>query len=280
MVRDYPTSTADPSTPEATQLTRFSWVSDTESQGCEYRLVSGNKLPKFFEYPTSVLEKREVVQKIECEKWSNNGSRPYHPYWAVWYPINTKPIYSVVLKAQYIGPDSPPHSFPVPGFTLTYNFANFSTASIPLELFTPPEQWLTKCINSDGGIQKANLPDRQEGYVCVSPGKNNSFSLALFTKPQHDVTVQLKPCVPNDSCIDGARCKDCVQFSSMTLTFGPSNWSVFQTVKVMYLKDGDSQFAISSPNYYLNNTFDIQFSTCACASGKCSNNCQQYCGGI
>ena len=131
------------------------------------------------------------------------------------------------------------------------------------------------CINSDGGLRKSHLPNRQDGYICVSPGKNNSVSIALSTKPAHDVIIKLLPCGPIDSCIDGAHCKDCVQFSTTTLTFGPSNWSEFQTIGATYLAGCDSQFVFAS---YLNNTFDTQFSTCACASGKCSNNCQMYCG--
>lgn len=275
-----PASSADPTTPEATQLTKFTWNSATAFKGCAYQLSFeyNRQVPRFFDFSTPVLERREVIQQVECEKWTNNGSRPYQPYWAVWYPINAHPTHSVVLKAQYIGPDSPPHSFPVPGFTLNYTFSGFNTAPIPPEQFTPPNQWLTDCINSDGGLQKINLPDRQGGYVCVSPGKNNSFSLALRTKPVNGMSVQLLPCGPKDYCINGARCKDCVQFSSATLTFGPSNWSVPQTVEVVYLADGDSQFVFSSPNYYLNNTYDTQFSTCACASGKCSNDCYRYCG--
>lgn len=275
-----PASTADPATPEATQLTKFTWYSGSDIGGCVYRLSFEyhRQVPKFFDYPTPVLEKREVVQQVECEKWSNNGSRPYHPYWAVWYPIDVSPAYSVVLKAQYIGPDSPPRSFPVPGFTLNYTFSNFNTTPIPPEQFTPPKQWSTHCTNGDGGLQKAHLPDRQNGYVCVSPGKGNSFSLALHTKPLHEVTVRLLPCAPTDYCINGARCKNCVQFSRMKLTFGPSNWSMPQTVEVEYLADGDSQFVFASTDYYINNTFETQFSTCACASGTCSNNCFKFCG--
>ena len=141
----------------------------------------------------------------QCEKWSNNGPEPY---WAVWYPINAHPAHSVVLKAHYILPDSLPHSL---GFTLNYTFSNFYTGPIHPEQFTPPKQWLTLCTNFDGGLQKTNHPDRQGGCVCVSPSKKNIFSLALRTKPVHDVYVQIHPCGP---FIEGAGCKNCVQFSS------------------------------------------------------------------
>lgn len=276
-----PASTADPDTPEATHLTKFTWKSDTDFDGCAYQLYfeTNRQLPEFFGYLTSKLETREAIQGIQCEKWSNGDKAgPYDPYWAVWYPINAHPAYSVVLKAQYVRPPSRPNQFPVPGCTLNYTFSDFSTAPIPSERFTPPEQWLTKCIDSDEGLKKSGLPDRQDGYVCVSPDKSNSFSIALATKPVKDVSIRLRPCVAADSCIDGARCKDCVHFSSTMLTFTPSNWSTPQTIGVKYLSDGDSQFIFDSPNYYLNNTYYTQFSTCACAGGKCTNNCQMFCG--
>ena len=93
------------------------------------------------------------------------------------------------------------------------------------------------------------------------------------------VTIRLQPCTPQDYCIDGAHCKDCVQFSTTTLTFGPGDWSMPQTVEVAYGRaDGDSQFVITSADYYISNSFNVQFSTCTCASGKCSNNCQAFCG--
>ena len=70
---------------------------------------------------------------------------------------------------------------------MTYTFSDFKTGLMSPEVFEPPEGWLGKCTDSDGGIRKTRLPDRQSGYVCVSPSKNNSFSLALLTKPQHKV---------------------------------------------------------------------------------------------
>lgn len=55
-----PTLTADPDTPEATSLTRFTWDSDTTSvQGCAYRVDPVDRVPGFFDYPTPVLEKRD-----------------------------------------------------------------------------------------------------------------------------------------------------------------------------------------------------------------------------
>jgi hypothetical protein len=274
-----PASTADPTTPEATHLTKFTWNSDTDFESCAYKIYN-QQVPEFFGYATSVLEAREVVLGVLCEKWSNKDrAGTYDPYWAVWYPINAHPAYSAVLKAQYVYPPSRPGMFPVPGCSTNYTFSNFSTAPIPPDRFTPPKGWLLMCRDGDEGLQKSGLPDRQGGYVCVSPGKNNSFSLALLTKPVRNVSVQIHSCGPEDSCIDGNHCKNCVLFSTTALTFTPSNWSVSQTVGVQYLTDGDSQFVFDSPNYYLNNTYDTQFSTCACTSGKkCTNNCQMYCG--
>ena len=275
-----PASTADPSTPEATQLTRFTWNSDTQHTSCSYSLwyYSDRQVPQFFGYPTSVLETKETIHGVECEKWSNRDKAgPYDSYWAVWYPVNAKPAYSVVLQAQYLYPPSRPHQFPVPGCSINYTFSDFTTDPISQDIFTPPTDWLTQCTDSDEGLKKYNLPDRQSGYVCVSPKTGNGFSIVLQIKPVHDVTVNIRPCTTGDSCIDGARCKDCVHFNTTALTFSPKNWSVPQTVWVTYGADGDSQFIFDSPNYYLNNTYSTQFSTCACASGKCSNNCQEYC---
>ena len=277
-----PASTADPDTPEATNLTLFTWDSDTESRNCEYQIHNG-KIQNFFGFPLTVLVKREAVGNVVCEKWSNTKTRDPHSHdWAVWFPINAQPPYSIVAKAEYYSPYHPPHGNPIPSCTLDYTFTNFSTAPIPPQVFAPPKQWLKKCNDSDGGITTKNIPNNG-AYVCVSPGKNRNFSIALRTKPQHDVTIEITPCSPDDGwyCVNGAHCKDCVKFSRTTLTFGPRNWSMPQTVEVMYLApNGDSQFKISSPNYYITNPwYEVVFSTCACENGKiCYNNCQDHCG--
>ena len=83
-----PASTADPTTPEATHLTKFAWNSNTDFKCCTYRLYHNYsyQFPQFFGYPTTFLEKREAIQGMECEKWSNKDTAgPYSEYWAVWY---------------------------------------------------------------------------------------------------------------------------------------------------------------------------------------------------
>jgi len=277
-----PAATADPDTPEASALTRFSWRSDTNFQDCSYGLYyyEHRMLPLFFGYPTTFLEAKESIDGVVCEKWSNRDKAgPYDTYWAVWYPINAHPPYSKVLKAQYYTPPSRPNMFPVPSCTLDYNFTRFTTDAIPPLEFVPPPDWTSMCTNSAQGLRKARLPGRQDGYVCVAPNKTNSFTISLQAKPVQSVTVKLRPCTPQDYCINGARCKDCVRFSTTTLTFGPHNWATPQTIGVAYEKDGDSQFVFESPDSFLNNTYSSQFSTCACThSRKCTNNCQLYCG--
>ena len=189
------------------------------------------------------------------------------------------PPYSVVLQVHYSYPPTRPNQFPVPGCTQNYTFSEFNTDPISTKQFTPPDNWLTKCTNSDQGIRKYNVPGRQDGYVCVSPGTKNAFEIALLVEPQQgNVILNLRLCgKPGDSCIDGARCKDCVHLNTTQLVFTPGNWSIPQTIQVEYKADGDTQFIFESPNYYLNNTYNSQFSTCACASGKCTNNCNMFC---
>jgi len=278
-----PSSTANPNTPEATHLTKFRWKSDTSFEGCVYQLnfeYNRNAVPEFFGFSTPVLEKREMVEGIECEKWSNKANASISDeYWAVWYPVKAKPPRSVVLRAYYYFPPSPPHTFPVPACTTQYNFSDFTIDPIPPERFTPPKDWLHICEDYDEGIVKHRIPGRQDGYICVTPEKDNSFSINLQTRPVHDVSVQINPCSHDDSCIDGDRCKECVKFSATSLTFTPTNWSQPQTVTLEYLADGDSQYIFKSPNYYLNNTYESQFSTCACVTGKnCTNECNLFCG--
>ncbi len=275
-----PASTADPDTPEASYLTRFSWKSDTNYSGCNYGLVYNNnrQLPIFFDYPLSALERKEIINGVECEKWSNKDKKgPYEAYCAGWFPTDADPTYSVVAKAQYTTPPSRPGSFPVPQCTLNYTFTKFHAGPISNELFIPPNNWSKICNNSDQGLKKYHIPDRQSGYICISPGKLASFSVSLFNKPVSDMAVRVRLCNRQDYCIDGARCSNCVQLSTTTLEFGPNNWSKPQAISISYVADGDTQFVFDSPDSYLNNTFNTQFSTCACASKKCSNNCQMYC---
>eukprot|EP00040_Diaphanoeca_grandis_P005004 m.30943 g.30943 ORF g.30943 m.30943 type:complete len:116 (+) comp16369_c1_seq1:846-1193(+) len=91
-------------------------------------------------------------------------------------------------------------------------------------------------------------------------------------------------CVGPDECIDGMHCEGCVAFSpgvgdNTTLTFTRDNWQQPQRITVMYKSSGDTQFKVSSQDYYLKNSFDLQFSTCACKPGEhCSNECNMYCG--
>ncbi len=273
-------SNADPVTPQATQLTKFSWKSDTDFKECAYQLYNEKQILPFFGYPTTYLEYKETINGIECEKWSNKG----HPgnsgeYWAVWYAINTQPPYSLVVRAIYKYPPSPPRSFPVPGCNITYTFSNFSTAPINPKLFTPPDNWLKKCSNSNQGIKTYNLPDREQGgYICVNPNATNAFEIAILAKPENgSLILNIRPCVGTDYCIYGDGCKDCVQFNTTKLVFTADNWSIPQTILVTYKADGDSQFVFDSPNYYLTNTYPTQFSTCACAGGKCAKKCQEYC---
>lgn len=215
-------ATADPSTPQANHLTRFSWNSDTTFENCSYSLLNDHQLSKFFDLPTPVLEKKEVMQGVMCEKWSNNAPCPHSSYWAAWYPVDAHPAHSAVIEAQYIGADHPAHSNPFPGCMLMYNFTKFSTGPIPPEQFEPPKNWLTKCINSDGGITTTGLPPRDDGYMCVSPGKNKTFSVALKTKPVKTVTIRLRPCRPQDSCVDGGKCKYLSQVTGLCLRWWTS----------------------------------------------------------
>ena len=160
-----PASTADPDTPEATNLTFFTRDSDTESQNCDYQIYNG-KIQNFFGFPLTMLVKWKVVGNVECEKWSNTVTRnPRYINWAVWFTTNAQPPYSIVAKAEYYTPYHFAHVNPIPSCTLDYIFTNFSTAPIPQQVFAPPKQWLKKCNDSDGGIA-TNIP-KSGAYVCV-----------------------------------------------------------------------------------------------------------------
>jgi hypothetical protein len=123
------------------------------------------------------------------------------------------------------------------------------------------------------------LPGRQSGYLCVSPGKNASFSLALKAKPEKPhVVINVEYCSSSDYCIDGDGCRDCVTISD-SVSFTPLNWQTSKMLNVSYLKDGDSQFKITSPDYFIKSPSALQFSTCACKVGdSCSNECNKACG--
>ncbi len=269
---------ADPDTPQATELTKFTWKSETHFDECVYQLYNEKQVLPFFGYPTTFLETKEKVNGVECEKWSNKDkSGPYTEYWAVWYAINAHPPYSVVLRAEYNYPPSRPHQFPVPGCSINYTFSDFTTDPIDPKVFAPPDKWLTGCTNGQEGLKKYNLPDRQDGYVCVTPNATNTFEIALFAKPENgSVQVKIRHCNENDTCIDGAGCKDCVKLNTTQLVFTADNWSMPQTIQVTYLRRGNSQFRFESSSY-LNNTYDTQFSTCSTNLGPCTRGRQLYC---
>jgi hypothetical protein len=270
-----PGSSADPATPESTRTTQF-FFNSNDASNCSYQIDYDSGAPKqFFPYETSVLEGHESVNGVACEKWSNNETRPYNDYWAVWYEVGS---YEKVARARYrVAPIG--GGFPVPGFTVDYDFSHFSTGAVPSPILEPPSNWQDLCVDLDGGIEKHGVPNRQDGYICVGPNNSSTFSLRLATKPRHTISVNIGLCEKGDGCIDGLHCKDCVIVSPELLHFSPENWDDNQEVKISYGHEGDSQFKISSPDYFLNNSFSLQFSTCACSPGKvCSNNCQAYCG--
>eukprot|EP00040_Diaphanoeca_grandis_P005005 m.30941 g.30941 ORF g.30941 m.30941 type:complete len:299 (+) comp16369_c1_seq1:2-898(+) len=177
----------DPSTPEADELTKLTWT-PTNLSGCSYQLAPHGP-PAFFAHETNFFEKHETINGVLCEKWSNNGSAsapPYTPYWAVWYKATVGGASSssaTVMRTTYTDPGI--HgSFPVPGFTYTYTFSDFSTAPIPPATFEPPQKWQDTCTNRDAGAAIEGVPGRQNGYLCVAPdGKSTSFTLSLLTKP-------------------------------------------------------------------------------------------------
>jgi hypothetical protein len=62
------------------------------------------------------------------------------------------------------------------------------------------------------------------------------------------------------------------------LTFTPDDWHLPQPVHVSYQASGDSQFKLTSSDYFIFNGNQLQFSTCACKVGEhCPNACQEYC---
>jgi hypothetical protein len=150
------------------------------------------------------------------------------------------------------------------------------------------------CTNSDDGVIEAGVPGRQSGYLCVQPGKTASFTLGLKVKPEKPVHVNVQYCSSSDYCIDGGTpptagggCKDCVTISNsgasggggVGVEFTPQDWNISKTLTVQYLKSGDSQFKITSPDYFIKDSQALQFSTCACKAGeKCSNECERACG--
>ena len=78
LVRRFPH--ADPATPEAHGLSRISWKSHTQSTGCSYSANAG--FPLLFTETPHILEKKEIMDGVMCEKWSNNvtlGPPPYLP---------------------------------------------------------------------------------------------------------------------------------------------------------------------------------------------------------
>ena len=86
LVRRFPH--ADPATPEAHGFSQISWKSHTASQGCSYKANAA--FPLLFTPAPRVYEKKEKVDGVMCEKWSNNvtiGPPPYLPY-----VPNTTPI--------------------------------------------------------------------------------------------------------------------------------------------------------------------------------------------
>jgi hypothetical protein len=304
---------ADPSTPYAKALTQMSWQSNHApwAAHCSYELAtkcvksdpnSGGCVEQapatvnpFFGNPVTVLEKKEPVGGVLCEKWSNGGTPAKTMYWAIWFAANSigNPDGPTVLKAQVINPGT--HGgFPTPGWTAGYSFSNFTTHPIPAKTFSPPLNWLHGCTNSDDGVIEAGVPGRQSGYLCVEPGKEATFTLGLKVKPEKPVVhVSVQYCSSSDYCIDGGPssskgggCKDCVAISSgdaeggrMEVAFTPENWNSSKTLTVKYLKSGDSQFKITSTDYFIKDSQTLQFSTCACRAGeKCSNECSRACG--
>jgi hypothetical protein len=81
------------------------------------------------------------------------------------------------LQVQYKRPPNPGHGFPTPGWEFSYQFTNFSTEPIAASVWALPKSWTTVCSNLDGGVKKKGLPDRQNGYLCVSPGADAHFTL-------------------------------------------------------------------------------------------------------
>lgn len=292
---------ADPSTPYASSMVAMSWQSGSAPPArCSYELAldcvkrdpnSGGciqhapaSVTPFFGNPVTTLEKREAVDGVMCEKWSNNGSAtapPWTEYLAIWFAADSLsiPRGPTVAKVQIINPGN--HGgFPTPGWTASYALSNFSTAPIASSTFAPPAGWLQSCTNSDDDVVSKGVPGRQSGYLCVSPDKDNSFSLALKAKPEKDATVHLnvEHCGSGDYCIDGKHCKDCVKITS-GVTFTSQDWATPKIVNVSYVSSGDSQFKITSPDYFIKSPSALQFSTCACRGGEvCSNECNRFCG--
>jgi hypothetical protein len=118
---------ADPSTPYASAMTAMSWQSGSAAppKRCSYELAlqcvkrdpnSGGcvehapaSVTPFFGNPVTILEKKETVDGVMCEKWSNGGSAtspPWTEYWAIWFVADSlsNPDGPTVAKVEVVNP--------------------------------------------------------------------------------------------------------------------------------------------------------------------------------
>ena len=121
------------------------------------------------------------------------------------------------------------------------DFFKFELGPSPDSVFTPPENWLERCVDNNAGLKINGLPSYQEFYLFSQPNKPAKLSVSLYTRPvsKLPVTVSITFCNNNScdetmTCNTNKICTTCVKVSPSKLEFNQENWNEPQEVTVAF----------------------------------------------
>ena len=283
---------AAPGTKEATEMTMFEINEDgscnyvVNDWPCKDPSLSINQCYTPFGYPVfdtvgpwqlpNHVPKTfvgEVVievdgRKVTAYEWTEQSGNLYPPdnvtYWVD--ASDTK----VPLRFQHLHPHKNGF-FPGDEWSYQLDFLKVTFGSVPDSVFTPPNDWVERCVDGNAGLRSINLPGRQDGYVYAQPEKPGNFSLTLRTRPASKLPVVIDITFCNSSdraqgCVDDETCSTCAKIFPTRLEFTQDNWQQPQAVSVVFNHIGVGQYKFGvSENYPVNNRQDsMQFSVFSC----------------
>ena len=141
----------------------------------------------------------------------------------------------------------------------------------PDSVFTPPENWLERCVDNNAGLRIIGLPSLQVYYLFAQPNKPAKLSVSLYTRPVSNLPVivnitfcnPLRSCGESLTCNNNKICTTCVKVSPTKLEFTQENWNQPQEVTVAFDHVGGVgkyQFGVSD-NYRIQNLMDSEYFT-------------------
>ena len=111
----------------------------------------------------------------------------------------------------------------------------------PDSVFTPPENWLERCVDNNAGLKIIGIP-WQALYLFAQPNKPAKLSFSLYTRPVSNlpVIVNITFCSPLSSCAEYLTCSTnkicttCVKVFPTKLEFTQENWNQPQEVTMAF----------------------------------------------